>query len=166
MVPGEWHPSSRKSDLASDRGRPIREGSEVNEAQDRIALQDVMLRYAAGVDERDMDLYRSCFADDVEVVGFGQETVTGVDAWVAFVEQALRRYGSTQHMLGPQYAIIDGDTATTRSDVQALHELKDSAGKLFTLWATYNTDMRRIGGQWKICRHELVSRATATTVAS
>ena len=33
-----------------------------------------MLRYAAGVDELDMDMYRSCFADDVEVVGFGADT--------------------------------------------------------------------------------------------
>ena len=34
---------------------------------DRIALQDVMLRYAAGVDERDFDLYSSCFIEDVEI---------------------------------------------------------------------------------------------------
>ena len=32
---------------------------------DRIALQDVMLRYAAGVDERDFDLYSSCFIEAV-----------------------------------------------------------------------------------------------------
>ncbi len=38
---------------------------------DRIALMDVMLRYAKGVDQRDMALYASVFAEDVEVVGFG-----------------------------------------------------------------------------------------------
>ena len=56
---------------------------------DRIALQDVMLKYAAGVDERDFALYRSCFADDVEVVGFGEQTVRGADAWLDFVKTAL-----------------------------------------------------------------------------
>ena len=32
-----------------------------DQVADRIALQDVMLRYAAAVDERDFDLYASCF---------------------------------------------------------------------------------------------------------
>ena len=35
--------------------------SNENNVADRIALQDVMLKYAAGVDERDFDLYASCF---------------------------------------------------------------------------------------------------------
>jgi hypothetical protein len=39
---------------------------------DRIALQDVMLKYAAGVDERDFDLYASCFMDNVEILDFGE----------------------------------------------------------------------------------------------
>ncbi len=135
----------------------------MSDGNDRAALQDVMLRYAAGVDERDMAMYRSCFADDVEVVGFGQDTINGADAWVEYVIGALERFGPTQHMLGPQLATIDGDTAHTRNDVQALHQLKEPEKTLFTLWATYKTDMRRIDGDWKITRHELVSRATATT---
>ena len=52
-------------------------------AVDRLGLQDVMLKYAAGVDERDFDLYRSCFADDVVVEGFGEETVEGGDAYLS-----------------------------------------------------------------------------------
>jgi hypothetical protein len=63
-------------------------------------------------------------------------------------------------MLGPQLATVDGDTAHCRTDVQALHYLKDKPGTTLTLWATYETDMRRIGGEWKIARHKLVSRGT------
>ncbi len=129
-------------------------------ALDRIALQDVMLSYAAGVDERDFDLYRSCFADDVEVVGFGDETVHGAEAWLAYVKNALERFGPTQHMLGPQLATVDGDDAHCRTDVQALHYLKEPEGSTLTLWATYKSDMRRIDGRWRIVRHELVSRGT------
>lgn len=135
----------------------------MSEVADRIALQDVMLRYTKGVDERDMDLYRACFLDDVEVVGMAGETIHGLDAWMAFVEKALSRYGPTQHMLGPQLAAIDGDTAATRTDVQALHVLKEPEGKIFTLWATYKTDMKRVDGEWKISRHELVPRTTSIT---
>ena len=129
-------------------------------ALDRIALQDVMLSYAAGVDERDFDLYRSCFADDVEVFGFGDETVHGAEAWLAYVKNALERFGPTQHMLGPQLATVDGDNAHCRTDVQALHYLKEPEGSTLTLWATYKSDMRRIDGRWRIVRHELVSRGT------
>lgn len=129
-------------------------------AADRLALQDVMLRYAAGVDERDFDMYRSCFADDVEVLGFGPETVHGGDAWLEYVKNALERFGPTQHMLGPQLATVDGDKAHCRTDVQALHYLKEPEGQTLTLWATYETDMERVDGQWKIKRHRLVSRGT------
>ena len=109
-----------------------------------------MLRYAAGVDDRNFDMYRSCFADEVVVIGMGPEPIHGADAWLDFVRAALEQYGPTQHMLGPQLATIDGDTAETRNDVQAL----------FTLWATYLTRMQKQDGEWKIVRHELISRAT------
>lgn len=131
-----------------------------DQVADRIAVQDVMLRYAAGVDDRDMTLYRSCFADDVEVVGFGKQSYHGADAWAAYVDKALQAYGATQHMLAPVLATIDGDDAHARTDVQALHYLKDPQGSTLTLWATYRSRMRRIDGHWKIVRHELVSRGT------
>ena len=127
---------------------------------DRIALMDVMSKYAKGVDERDLALYRSVFADDVEVIGFGAETIRGGDAWTAFVAKALEAYGATQHMLGPQLATVEGDSAQCRTDVQALHYLKDRPDTTLTLWATYETDMKRIDGAWKIKRHKLVSRGT------
>jgi uncharacterized protein (TIGR02246 family) len=127
---------------------------------DRIALQDVMATYAMGVDERDFEAYASCFADDVLVTGFGAQDFHGRDAWLAYVKQALAQFGPTQHMLGPQLATIDGDSAHCRTDVQAHHYLKEPAGSTLTLWATYETDMARIDGEWKIKKHHLVSRGT------
>jgi len=131
-------------------------------AADRFALQDVMSRYAAGVDERDLDMYRACFDDDVEVVGFGGKTIRGGDAWRDYVATALEAFGPTQHMLGPVYARIEGDEAECRTDVQALHYLVGRPDTTLTLWATYKTRMRRQRGDWKIVRHELVSRGTRT----
>jgi ketosteroid isomerase-like protein len=127
---------------------------------DRIALMDVMLKYAKGVDERDMALYRSVFADDVQVVGFARNAIHGVSAWLSFVEHALAQYGATQHMLGPQLATVSGDNAHCRTDVQALHYLKDKPNTTLTLWATYESDMRRVNGEWKIARHRLIPRGT------
>jgi len=127
---------------------------------DRFALQDVMATYAASVDERDLERYRGCFAADVEVVGFARETIRGVDAWTAFVTQALDAFTATQHLLGLQRATVAGDTAHARTDVQAHHFMKEPKGSTFTLWATYETDFVRTGAGWRIKRHELVTRGS------
>ena len=55
----------------------------MSDTDDRRQLQDVMLSYAAAVDDRNMARYRACFADDVEIVGFGEATITGADTWTA-----------------------------------------------------------------------------------
>lgn len=128
------------------------------DADDRFAIQDVMSRYAAGVDERDFDLYASVFDTDVEVVGFSADIVKGRDHWVGYVREQLEKYSSTQHMLSPVYAEVDGNRADCRTDVQALHYLAGAEDDIVTLWATYRTVMRRDGDAWRIVRHELVRR--------
>ncbi len=57
---------------------------------DRQRIQDLMLAYAAAVDDNDMAAYRDCFADDVEIVGFGESAVRGADQWVASVRGSTR----------------------------------------------------------------------------
>ena len=129
-------------------------------SQDRIALQDAMLNYAAAVDERDYERYKACFAPEVEAFNFGDQTYRGRDAWLEYVWAALEKYSATQHLLGPQFATIEGDVARTRSDVQALHFTREEKPKQIILWATYLTDMERRDGAWKIIRHELVVRGS------
>ena len=135
----------------------------MNDADDRRQLQDVMLSYAAAVDDRNMARYRACFADDVEIVGFGEAVVNGADTWTASVESQLEAFSATQHLMSPQLATVSGDAASARTDVQALHVLKDGDGAMFTLWATYLTNFIRTADGWKIARHELVIRATQQT---
>ena len=127
---------------------------------DRQRIQDLMLTYAAAVDDNDMTAYRNCFADDVEIVGFGEATVHGADNWVASVSGQLEAFSGTQHLLSPPLANVAGNRATARTDVQALHFLKTPAGGTFTLWATYLTDFVQTQDTWTIARHELVVRGT------
>ncbi len=134
----------------------------VSTEADRIALQDVILRYAAGIDDRDFELYRTCFMPDVSVYGMRETPVHGVEPWVEFVHQALAPYRTTQHMLGPQLATIDGDKAMTRTDLQALHCFREYPDRTFIFWGTYRSDMVRTDAGWKIQRHELIRRFTRT----
>ena len=135
----------------------------MTDADDRRQLQDVMLSYAAAVDDRDMTRYRACFADDVEIVGFSEATITGADTWTASVENQLKAFSAPQHLMSPQLAAVSGDTASARTDVQALHVLKDGDNAMFTLWAAYLTNFVRTRDGWKIARHELVIRGTQQT---
>lgn len=135
----------------------------MSEADDRRQLQDMMLSYAAAVDDRDMARYHACFANDVEIVGFGEAIVKGADTWTASVESQLEAFSATQHLMSPPLATVSGDAASARTDVQALHVLKDGDGAMFTLWATYLTNFIRTADGWKIARHELVIRATQQT---
>jgi len=129
-----------------------------NNIEDRIAVQDVMLRYAATVDEKDYDGYRALFVEDVKVVGMGALEMNGMETFYPWWKEAIDKYDATQHMLSPTYATISEDLAKTRTDVQATHYPKGDSVTTITLWATYHTDMRRVDNEWKICRHELVSR--------
>ena len=127
---------------------------------DRHRIQDLMLAYAAAVDDNDMAAYRDCFDDNVEIVGFGESVIHGADQWVASVSNQLDAFTATQHLLSPPLATVAGDRASARTDVQALHFLKTPAGGTFTLWATYLTDFIQTQNTWKIARHELLVRGT------
>lgn len=129
---------------------------------DRLAIQDVMTRYATGVDTRDLELYASCFAENVVVSGFGREAIRGRAAWMTFVTGALERFGRTQHLIGNHVVEIRGDEATMRCYVQATHELAADRTQLMTLWATYHDTLHRIDGEWRIVDHRLEPIATQT----
>ena len=126
--------------------------------EDRQALADLLASYAAAVDDRDLARYAECFSENVEIVGFGEQTMHGRDNWVNYVGEALKQYTATQHLLGSQLADVHGDEASTRTDVQATHFREGEPPAI--LWATYLSRMRRIDGHWRICRHELVVRGT------
>jgi len=132
---------------------------------DRLAVQDVMTRYATGVDTRDMALFESCFAEDVVVAGFAREPLHGRAAWMAFARVALERFGPTEHLIGNHVVNIDGDAATMRSYVQATHVLAADARRTLTLWATYHDVLRRDGDSWLIVDHRLEAAATETRTA-
>lgn len=128
-------------------------------SDDRHAVQDVIVRYAACLDDRDFESYRRCFTDDVELEGFRREPVHGLEAWMSFVAHALESYRATQHMLGVPLIEIDGDSARMRTDLQASHFPADPKGRTFTLWATYESSLVRTQARWRIRHHRLVPRA-------
>jgi len=125
------------------------------ELADRLAVQDILVRYAHSCDARDMAAYGSCFTEDAVISGFGPGTVHGRQAWVDYVTKALTRFAGTQHFVGNQTVQLKGDAATMRTYVQATHFLADRPGTTMTLFAIYHDELVRRGGEWQITDHRL-----------
>ena len=138
--------------------------SEDLKLEDRFAIADVMSSYALALDTKDYPLLRSLFAVDVEVMMIfesnspdgGEIKLTGIDAWVEFVEQALDGTRASQHLLGNPVIQLNGEKAIVRTDLQATEYYKDLNKPKTTVWGVYETHMVK-DKNWKITKHRLTS---------
>jgi ketosteroid isomerase-like protein len=122
---------------------------------DRLAVGDVIIKYADSVDQLDYDRYASCFTDDVVVTGFGDKTFEGLANYMPWLRAARDAFGRTQHLIGNIQVTLDGDRAHMRSYVQATHVVPNDPDHLLTLWAAYVDDLVRTPDGWKITHHHL-----------
>ena len=117
---------------------------------DRAVIGDALLNYATGIDRRDWDLYRSIFADEVEIdfsTWSGTRSVMQADEWVASVRNTLACFDATQHNLTNHVITLDGDSATAVAHMVALHQFE---GELQQLGGFYTDRLVRVGNGWKI----------------
>ena len=101
-------------------------GDAVQVLADREAVHDVMIRYADGVDRRDMEQVRSCFAPDLRVVGWGGG-FPDRDAMITYIS-GVAIFHTTMHMFGNDYIDVDGDTAHIDCYAMLTHHLDDASG--------------------------------------
>ena len=138
--------------------------SEGLKLEDRFAIADVMSSYALALDTKDYPLLRSLFAVDVEVMmtfdsnspDGGELTLTGIDAWIEFVEKALDGTRASQHLLGNPAISFNGEKAIVRTNLQATEYYKDANKPKTTLWGVYETHMVK-DKKWKITKHTITS---------
>jgi hypothetical protein len=122
---------------------------------DRRAISEVQIRYATGVDMRDWALYRSCFADEIEVdfssaVGTTPQRMKA-DDWVEYARRTINGLKATQHMITNHVITLNGDEATCVAYVQARHHLpNDTGGSDQVMYGYYTNRFVRTGQGWKI----------------
>lgn len=93
---------------------------------DRVAIHDVVLRYAQGVDRRDWEQVAACFAPEAEC-DYGDFFRGRVDGLVAALAATLPRFDWTLHVLGNHYVTLDGDTAQTETYAVCHHRHGDES---------------------------------------
>jgi hypothetical protein len=118
---------------------------------DRAEIHDVVMRYAAGVDRRDMGMVRSCFAPDLRVEGWGGGFADR-DSMITYIS-GVAIFHTTMHMFGNQYIEVDGDTAHVDTYAMLTHHRDDEHGvthKLNVSRGRYVEDLERRDGRWVI----------------
>jgi hypothetical protein len=88
----------------------------LQQLSDRIEIDDLLTRYAVGVDRKDWDLWETCFTSDafIDYRAFGGTSgnVKEVRAWL---EKTMAMFPMSQHMVINREVTIEGDTARCRS---------------------------------------------------
>jgi hypothetical protein len=118
---------------------------------DKIKIAETVYLYAMGIDTKDFVLYRSIFADQVEIDFSSYEgasvtepsQLTG-DEWVRRVQPLFTGLAATQHTMTNPYPVVNGDTATCRMYMQAHHVYQpDQPDSWFTLGGYYDDTLVR-----------------------
>lgn len=124
---------------------------------DRAEIADVMGRYCLGMDLRDWDMYRSCWARDVtfdvEEFGFADtpDAHHTLDDWIAGLQAFFRPLDRSQHVKYPVSYAFDGDRAEVHAIMQGKHwKSRPDGSGLQTVVGYYRDAYQRIGGAWKM----------------
>jgi hypothetical protein len=127
---------------------------------DRAEIAETVYKYAAGMDTRDWDLFRSIFADEV-VADFssysGQAPRTQTpDTMVKDARFLISGLDASQHTMSNPRITIDGDRAECIVYAQAHHVLVNDLGDPSYTFGCYYTDgLTRTSAGWKISSVQL-----------
>ena len=117
----------------------------------RQDVADLLVRYAAGIDQRDWELLRSCFTDDC-VADYGHVgRWNGADEITAWMRATHDPLGPTLHRITNQAVASDGGTVTARSYVDVLVVGPNGAGGAQAA-GYYDDVVVRTADGWKIAR--------------
>ena len=119
---------------------------------DRADINDLLVRYACAVDQRDFAAVASCFAPNVRVTGWAEQTFDNRDDLIDFI-RGVGFFDWTMHLFHRIAIHVDGDTAAANSEAMLAHRL-ERPGKAPMLYnvadAVYVDRLARRAGRWLI----------------
>ena len=151
----------------------------IEELAIRNALVDSYNAYAQGLDSKDWDLVRSCFAERV-YIDYGEisaatgdpSTPRDIDDWMQHLVTVISKFDITRHTITNHRVVIDAGEVSCRAYMSADHvKFADPANPVATPDTTvtvvgeYNNHYENIDGSWKIRRSQLVVNWSAGNLA-
>jgi ketosteroid isomerase-like protein len=116
-------------------------------ADDRAEICDLLARYGRGLDDRNFDAVRQCFAVDAQATFSGVVLAPGREAIVTHVSGLATMPAST-HLFGAPVIEVQGDGA--RSETSAVAFLHTSSGEVLTRGLRYIDVLQRTPDGWRI----------------
>lgn len=118
----------------------------------RIAVTDILQRYARGVDRRDWDLVRSCYhhdATDDHGVYRGD-----VEGFIAYFAKVARTFAGTFHFMGSSTFDVHADAGVVVGETYCLAHhwaaFDDAGANDLVMAARYLDRFERRSGSWRI----------------
>jgi ketosteroid isomerase-like protein len=135
------------------------------EVADRLAIQDLIGRYAVHIDSADFDALDALFTDDarIDFSTFGGP-VGDLAAIKTFLGASLPFFTRTQHMMGLPLIDIDGDTATARTSCSnpMVSTAADGSTSVWLIGLWYDDELRRTDDGWRFSARTQVRSYTIT----
>jgi 3-phenylpropionate/cinnamic acid dioxygenase small subunit len=120
----------------------------IQRIQDTLDIQQLAVRYAMAVDERDIDAWLELFPPDVRV---GRD-ITGREALRDFiVPQVQLFYRSVHQIVGHRIELLSADRATGAVYCRAEHEVGD---RWIVIAIRYDDEYQKIDGKWYFARRK------------
>ena len=125
-----------------------------DEALDRVALSDLVMRYCRGVDRRDFALVRSLYWDDA-IDRHGAMFEGDPDAFVAWLPSAMAGFELTAHRVSNSLLVLDDNVAEGEHYVTVYHRTHPPGRRELVIGGRYLDRYERRGGIWKFAERRL-----------
>jgi 3-phenylpropionate/cinnamic acid dioxygenase small subunit len=120
---------------------------------DRLAIEDLIIRYATALDTRDWDLFRSCFRPDAHTAMDRVGEFDACEAVIERLEPRLKIFAALQHFVSNVVISGGGDVATARNYFVSHHVPK--SGDAYTYGGTFEFALVRDEEGWRISSHTI-----------
>jgi uncharacterized protein (TIGR02246 family) len=142
-----------------DAPRPLPAAS-LQALESRLAIQELLGRYCFCIDERDWTQLRELFTEDGEWVT-AYARARGREEIVHLLDRLVPPPGEgpkRTHFVSNIVVVPDGDSATSKSNYVIYRE--SDTGIVASVVGTYHDDLRKVDGEWKFRKRDIVHRMT------
>jgi 3-phenylpropionate/cinnamic acid dioxygenase small subunit len=116
--------------------------------EDTLQIQQLAVRYAMAVDERDVDAWLELFCPDVQV----GRSLTGREALREFIVPQLRHfYRSIHQIVGHRIELLSDDRASGAVYCRAEHEV---GNRWIVIAIRYDDEYQKVDGTWYFARRK------------
>lgn len=125
---------------------------DIQSVHDKLEIQELLSRYARGVDDKDWDLYRSVFTADAHIDYTSAGAIAGsVDEVIGFLMEGFSAIPWSQHYITNVEIDLDGDRARVRAMFFNPMQLPGIDGAS-SCGGFYHHDLIRASEGWKSSR--------------